>query len=58
MKQSKRKEVLFGIDKDKKYSNKELFLVELTPYYDFEKNNDNTFFEKILEYKNDFNRML
>ena len=46
MKQSKRKEVLFGIDKDKKYSNKELFLVELTPYYDFEKNNDNTFFEK------------
>lgn len=57
MKQSKRKEILFGIDKNKKYSNEELFLADLTPYYAFE-NNESTFFEKILEYKNDLNRML
>lgn len=57
MKQADRKEILFRLDKKEKYTNEELFFADLTPYYSFD-NMEGSFFEKIIEYKNDDLRMV
>ena len=57
MNQDERKKILFGIDKNENYSNEELYLADLTPYYKF-KNESTSFFEKIIEYKTDKYKMV
>ena len=57
MKQNNRDIILKDIDLNKVVSNEDLFLYELTPYYKFN-DNDDTFFDKIIKYQNDVNRMV
>lgn len=57
MKQNERDKILFNIDNNIKYSNQDLFFADLTPYYNFKDSDNSNFFEKILEYNNEYDKM-
>lgn len=56
MNQNDRDNILFNIDAKKAVSNEDLFLYDLTPYYKF-KNNNESFFDRVLNYQNIHERM-
>lgn len=57
MNQDDRDLILKDIDLKKQVTNQDLFLYDLTPYYKFDNENE-TFFEKILNYKNIQEKMM